>query len=70
MIISRRQAGLVAAASLPGGFRGRPINPSPLSYAQAHMVEGARRILFISGQVPTDAGGSAPSNFEDQCRLA
>lgn len=71
MIISRRQAGLVAAAaSLTGGVRGHPINPSSRSYAQAHLVEGARRILFISGQVPADAGGSAPSNFADQCRLA
>jgi 2-iminobutanoate/2-iminopropanoate deaminase len=71
MILSRRQAGLAAAAAaLPGQSRGSPINPTALSYAQAHLVEGARRILYISGQVPTDEAGAAPPTFDDQCRMA
>jgi enamine deaminase RidA (YjgF/YER057c/UK114 family) len=72
MILSRRQAGLgAAAAALPAaGFSARPIRPTELSYAQAYLVEGARRMLFISGQVPADAQGSVPPGFDAQCRLA
>jgi 2-iminobutanoate/2-iminopropanoate deaminase len=48
----------------------RPINPFDSAYAQAHEVTGASRVLFISGQVPTAADGSVPSDFKSQCRLA
>jgi len=39
-------------------------------YAQAMEVEGARRLLFVSGQVPEDAEGKLPADFAGQCRLA
>jgi len=50
-------------------MRQRPINPTNVSYAQAHEVEGFSRILFISGQVPADEKGDVPEDFKDQCRL-
>ncbi len=39
-------------------------------YSQACLCEGAKRILFVSGQVPVEADGSVPLSFEDQARLA
>lgn len=72
MIFSRRQAslgGAAAALSATGPFT-RPIAPAELSYAQAYLVEGSRRMLFISGQVPADVDGSTPAGFDAQCRLA
>jgi 2-iminobutanoate/2-iminopropanoate deaminase len=53
----------------------KPINspeaPPPLGgYVQAMEVSGAQRILFVSGQVPTEVDGSVPERFEDQARLA
>lgn len=50
--------------------RGQPIQPSETSYAQGWLIEGASRILFISGQVPTDGSGRAPAGFDAQARLA
>jgi enamine deaminase RidA (YjgF/YER057c/UK114 family) len=52
-----------------------PVNasdaPQPLGgYAQAMEVSGARRILFVSGQIPAEPDGSVPELFEDQARLA
>lgn len=47
----------------------RPIAQTATSYALAHLVENASRLLFISGQVPTDAKGQAPEGFEAQARL-
>jgi enamine deaminase RidA (YjgF/YER057c/UK114 family) len=45
--------------------------PVPTSgYAQAYELSDFERILFISGQTPTDASGKAPEGFEAQCRLA
>lgn len=45
--------------------------PAPsLSYCNGALVAGARRLLFISGQVPETADGKVPESFEDQCRLA
>ena len=38
-------------------------------YSQAIEVRGARRLLFISGQIPEDAHGKVPSDFAAQCRL-
>lgn len=40
------------------------------SSAAAHALTPASRLLFISGQVPTDADGNAPARFSQQCRLA
>ena len=38
-------------------------------YAQAVRVEGARELLFVSGQIPVDADDAVPEAFADQCRL-
>lgn len=44
--------------------------PKPAShYHQAMLVEGASRILFISGQIPEDREGNVPADFEAQARL-
>ena len=53
----------------------RPINapdaPQPLGgYVQAMEVSDASRILFISGQIPTDTDGIVPADFESQARMA
>ena len=53
----------------------RPINapdapqPAGNGYAQAMEVSGASRIVYISGQVPTEIDGSVPKDFEAQARL-
>jgi 2-iminobutanoate/2-iminopropanoate deaminase len=47
-----------------------PIDPQPRSYAQGALVTGASRTLFVSGQVPEDADGTVPDDFDAQCRLA
>jgi 2-iminobutanoate/2-iminopropanoate deaminase len=47
-----------------------PTVPAPVgSYTQAMEVDGGRRLLFISGQIPEDASGVVPPDFESQCRL-
>lgn len=47
----------------------RPINPTATSFAHAHEVTGASRLLFISGQVPEGENGQVPADFAGQCRL-
>ena len=48
-----------------------PSAPRPLGgYSQALLVEGAQRLLFISGQVPESASGEVPTDFKAQARLA
>jgi len=48
-----------------------PAAPRPLGgYSQALLVEGAQRLLFISGQVPESASGEVPTDFKAQARLA
>ena len=44
--------------------------PAAGGYAQAVEVSGARRLLFISGQIPLDREDRLPAAFADQCRLA
>lgn len=45
--------------------------PKPASaYSQAIEVTGCTRILFISGQVGTEADGTTPSSMAEQARLA
>lgn len=45
--------------------------PAPsLAYCNGALVAGARRLLFISGQVPETADAKIPESFEEQCRLA
>lgn len=48
----------------------QPIAPTGLAYAQANLVTGATRLLFVSGQVPEDADGRVPAAYPDQYRLA
>ncbi len=48
----------------------RSIEPSGLGYSQAVLIDSPRRLLFVSGQVPADAAGSVPKDFDGQCRLA
>lgn len=38
-------------------------------YAQAFQVEGAKQLLFISGQIPESRGGDVPAGFEAQAEL-
>jgi 2-iminobutanoate/2-iminopropanoate deaminase len=47
----------------------RLVNPTEMSYAQAHEVTNASRLLFISGQVPADNDDHVPTDFKSQCRL-
>lgn len=64
----------MAAAAVPAAkqdvAKRRAIAPADGTYAQAHEVVGARRMLFVSGQVPADENGDVPADFADQCRLA
>lgn len=39
------------------------------AYCQAHEVSGARRLLFVSGQIPVGKDGSVPADFKSQARL-
>jgi 2-iminobutanoate/2-iminopropanoate deaminase len=39
-------------------------------YSQVFEVEGAKRVLYISGQVPVEPDGRVPDGFEAQARLA
>lgn len=74
---SRRMvcAGVLAGLTVPSIGIARPampnraINPTGVSYAQAHLVEAPTRWLFVSGQIPVDEKDEVPAGFEDQCRL-
>jgi 2-iminobutanoate/2-iminopropanoate deaminase len=51
-----------------------PIDPAEApeavgGYTQALSVEGASRLLFISGQIPETRLGEVPEDFEAQCEL-
>lgn len=61
---------LTGAGQISAAPPGRPIGPDSASYAQGWLVEKPSRILFISGQTPTDANGNAPDGFTAQARLA
>lgn len=43
--------------------------PATGGYVNALQVEGASRLLFISGQVPQTRDGRVPDGIEPQCRL-
>jgi 2-iminobutanoate/2-iminopropanoate deaminase len=48
-----------------------PDAPAPVGgYSQAVEIANARRILFISGQIPVNADGTTPESFAAQARLA
>jgi enamine deaminase RidA (YjgF/YER057c/UK114 family) len=56
-------------------MRLRPINAPDASqplggYVQAMEASGATRLLFVSGQIPTEADGAVPEDFASQARLA
>jgi 2-iminobutanoate/2-iminopropanoate deaminase len=38
-------------------------------YAQAVRLSDFAELVFVSGQIPVDAGGVVPEGFGDQCRL-
>jgi len=38
-------------------------------YAQAILLEGHKRLLFISGQIPVAPDGATPPDFRAQCEL-
>jgi 2-iminobutanoate/2-iminopropanoate deaminase len=42
----------------------------PSRYAQAVEVTGAKRLLFISGQIPVRPDGTVPNAFVEQARQA
>jgi 2-iminobutanoate/2-iminopropanoate deaminase len=51
-----------------------PVNPESApetsgGYVNALQVDGASRLLFISGQIPEDRNGHVPDDIEQQCRL-
>jgi 2-iminobutanoate/2-iminopropanoate deaminase len=46
------------------------INPTASAYAQAQVVRGAKRFLFVSGQTPERVDGSVAEDFRAQCRQA
>lgn len=53
----------------------RPVNASDApqavgGYAQALEVTDAKRLLFVSGQIPVAVGGAVPKTFAEQARLA
>lgn len=50
------------------------LNPSILpeatgNYTHGTLVSGARRMVFVSGQVPWAEEGKIPEDFDSQCRL-
>jgi len=56
-------------------MKASPINaasaPVPKGgYAQALELQGAQRLLFVSGQIPETAAGEVPKDFPSQARLA
>lgn len=44
--------------------------PRAIGYARAVEVTAATRTLYVSGQIPVDANGRCPGDFDGQCRLA
>ncbi|NRQ35479.1 RidA family protein [Nonomuraea sp. NN258] len=44
--------------------------PAPWAYTNGALVEDARRLLFVSGQIPVTADDQVPPDFPAQCRLA
>ena len=44
------------------------LDDTGLSYAQACLLEGHSRLLFLSGQIPETPEGQVPGDFEGQCR--
>ncbi|GAB2636619.1 RidA family protein [Kribbella swartbergensis] len=57
------------------GFAIQPLDPAVLpaatgNYTHGVQVDGARRMVFVSGQVPWgNENGRVPESFEAQCRM-
>ncbi|MEH6415918.1 RidA family protein [Pseudomonas sp. CGJS7] len=64
LLVAGRAAGADASAATAMDADDSPAPPV------AHRIERGSRLLFISGQVPTDADGDTPERFSAQCRLA
>ena len=47
-----------------------PDAPAPRGYAQALEVQGFKRFLIVSGQIPVKTDESVPDGFDAQCELA
>ncbi len=45
------------------------IDSSGNSYSQALEVRGFKKLVFVSGQIPTDENGNVPADFSSQCLL-
>ena len=44
--------------------------PAPVGgYSQAIEISGARRVVYVSGQIPTAKDGTVPNSFSEQARL-
>jgi|GEM_PF-188911 len=64
---------LLAAAGAPApasAAQRRVIAPTDAAYAQAVEVAGARRLVFVGGQVPVDEHDAVPTTFREQALLA
>ena len=48
----------------------RAIHATPNAYAQAQVVTGAKRFLFVRGQTPEAVHGPVSKDFRAQCRQA
>ena len=46
------------------------ISPDDNAFAEACEASDFTRLLFVSGQVPTDQDGTVPSDYRSQYRLA
>ncbi|MGW5162072.1 RidA family protein [Nonomuraea wenchangensis] len=42
---------------------------APGDYTHGTVITGARRMLFVSGQVPWAENGKVPEDFDTQCRM-
>lgn len=58
------------SASIKDAVILRAINTTQRAYAQAQLVNGAKRFLYVSGQTPEAADGSVAKDFRAQCRQA
>jgi enamine deaminase RidA (YjgF/YER057c/UK114 family) len=44
--------------------------PAPAGgYSQAAEISDAKRVVFVSGQIPVTQAGEVPATFAEQCRL-
>jgi len=63
------------ARAYSSAMKMKPVNspsaPAPAGgYSQAVEVDGVKRLLFVSGQIPQSVAGDVPADFPSQARLA